>query len=75
MRWVVCGLWRLWKCRNSLVFQNKIVELIDVVRMLQQQWKELEDILRTDGSRIVGVRRCERVEMELPSTWASFSQD
>ncbi|RXH87578.1 hypothetical protein DVH24_034478 [Malus domestica] len=37
--------------------------------MLQQQWKELEDIPRTDGTQMVGVRRCERVEVELQSTW------
>ncbi|KAB2626236.1 ribonuclease H protein [Pyrus ussuriensis x Pyrus communis] len=57
MRWVVRGLWRLWKCRNSLVFENKTVDPIDAVRMLQQQWQELEDIPKIDGTRTVEVPR------------------
>lgn len=26
MRWVVCGLWRIWKCRNNVVFVKMAVK-------------------------------------------------
>lgn len=34
MRWVVCGLWRIWKCRNSVVFEKADVNPGAVVQLL-----------------------------------------
>ncbi|XP_050133196.1 uncharacterized protein LOC126609285 [Malus sylvestris] len=41
MRWVVCGLWRIWKCRNSVVFGKVVVEPNVALQLLWQQWKEI----------------------------------
>ncbi|XP_068344126.1 uncharacterized protein [Pyrus communis] len=42
MRWVVGGLWRIWKCRNSLVFEKVAVEPFVAIQLLKQQWKEMK---------------------------------
>ncbi|XP_050156362.1 uncharacterized protein LOC126630322 [Malus sylvestris] len=42
MRWVVGGLWRIWKCRNSLVFEKVEVKPLVAIQLLKQQWEELK---------------------------------
>ncbi|KAM2634685.1 hypothetical protein EV1_025134 [Malus domestica] len=42
MRWVVCGLWRLWKCRNTVVFEKSIMEPRSALESLFRQWSEFE---------------------------------
>ncbi|KAB2628840.1 hypothetical protein D8674_033635 [Pyrus ussuriensis x Pyrus communis] len=41
IRWVVCGLWRIWKCRNSLVFEKTAVEPIVALQLLRQHLAEM----------------------------------
>ncbi|XP_070669082.1 uncharacterized protein [Malus domestica] len=41
MRWVVAGLWRIWKCHNILVFQNIEAEPLAAIHLLKQQWEEM----------------------------------
>ncbi|XP_008368111.2 uncharacterized protein [Malus domestica] len=40
MRWVVGGLWRISKCRNSLVFEKVDIEPLVAIQLLKQQWEE-----------------------------------
>lgn len=43
LRWVVCGLWRIWKCRNSAVFEKVVCEPRVALDLLHQQWREIKD--------------------------------
>ncbi|XP_048447588.1 uncharacterized protein LOC125480616 [Pyrus x bretschneideri] len=43
LRWIVCGLWRIWKCRNSAVFEKVVCEPRVALDLLHQQWREIKD--------------------------------
>lgn len=42
MHWVVCGLWRIWKCRNNAVFEKVIIPQCEALELLNQMVRELE---------------------------------
>ncbi|KAB2599185.1 hypothetical protein D8674_009456 [Pyrus ussuriensis x Pyrus communis] len=41
MRWVVCGLWQIWKCLNSAVFEKVIPTSMGVLELLSQHVREI----------------------------------
>ncbi|XP_070662429.1 uncharacterized protein [Malus domestica] len=43
IRWVSCGLWRIWKCRNSVVFEGILIPPCAALELLSQQVREIAD--------------------------------
>ncbi|KAM1993517.1 hypothetical protein ACFX16_009840 [Malus domestica] len=41
MCWVVCGLWRIWKCRNNVVFEKIVIDPTVAMHLFRQQWEEI----------------------------------
>lgn len=41
MRWVICGLWQIWKSRNSVVFEKILITPIGALELLSQQVREI----------------------------------
>ncbi|XP_050141084.1 uncharacterized protein LOC126617057 [Malus sylvestris] len=67
MRWVVCGLWRIWKCRNSMVFEQTLVEPNVALELLQKHWGEIE---RCEQSQVRPARSSRLGEgEEVPVRW------
>ncbi|TQD68687.1 hypothetical protein C1H46_045780 [Malus baccata] len=57
MRWVVCGLWRIWKCRDQMVFEKTMVEPNVALELLQGHWGELDVLTESiHGLQVVHVR-------------------
>nr|XP_028954040.1 uncharacterized protein LOC114822964 [Malus domestica] len=58
MRWVVYGLWRISKCRNSVVFEKVVVEPNVALQLLRHQWKEIvksdKDLFFDNSSGCIG---------------------
>ncbi|XP_070679333.1 uncharacterized protein [Malus domestica] len=42
LRWVVCGLWRIWKCGNRVVFDKIAVDPREAVELFRQHWSDIE---------------------------------
>lgn len=42
MRWVVYGLWHIWKCRNIVVLEKTIMEPCLALEFLHRQWSKIE---------------------------------
>ncbi|KAM2075386.1 hypothetical protein ACFX1T_038282 [Malus domestica] len=42
LRWVVCGLWRIWKCGNRVVFDKIVVDPREAVELFRQHWSDIE---------------------------------
>ncbi|RXH78263.1 hypothetical protein DVH24_001781 [Malus domestica] len=72
MKWVVFGLWRIWKSRNSLVFERKIVVPIESIMLLRKQRCEFEDLKKGEVSCIDKVQwqKGAPVSTYLPASWA-----
>ncbi|XP_068329654.1 uncharacterized protein [Pyrus communis] len=41
-RWIVCGLWRIWKCGDSVIFEKLALEPRVALALLHQQWRKIE---------------------------------
>ncbi|KAM1944748.1 hypothetical protein ACFX15_012946 [Malus domestica] len=57
----------LWKCRNSLIFEKKSVELVEAIHLLKQQRNEIEESKAIKGAPLEGMPRYVREEQMLPS--------
>lgn len=71
MKWVVFSLWRIWKSRNCLVFERKIVKSMEAIMLLRKRWCESEDLKKGEVPCIDKVqrRRGAPVSILLPTSW------
>ncbi|XP_050121468.1 uncharacterized protein LOC126599180 [Malus sylvestris] len=63
---MVGGLWRLWKCRNSLVFEKVAVDPLTAIHLLKQQWEEW---VISDEAQVQPLSRGQLVRAPAPHQW------
>ncbi|XP_050104673.1 uncharacterized protein LOC126584279 [Malus sylvestris] len=66
IRWVSCGLWRIWKCRNSVVFKGILIPPCAALELLSQQvW----EVVNSGGKTVQQPRAKQQPAREIQGFW------